>query len=61
MLWADKIVATSNWNGESWLRAHRSLAVPGYSSAKRCITTRAIPLGDLGRPTSSRYRVNVRA
>ena len=61
VLWADKMVAASNWNGESWRSAHSSLAVPGYSSARRCITTRAMPFGVLGRPTPSRYRVNVRA
>ena len=61
VLCADRIVAASSWNGESWSSAQRSSAVPGNSSANRCATTRAIPFGVLGRPTPPRYRVNVRA
>jgi hypothetical protein len=38
--------------GRRWVRAQRSLAVPGNSSASRLAVSRARPLGDLGRPTT---------
>ena len=33
--WAERIVATSSWNGVSCTSAHSSCAVPGYSPASR--------------------------
>src|SRR3954471_23583717 len=55
VVWADRIVATSSWNGLSCCRAHRSRALPGYSSARRATVSRARPLGVLGIPTERRY------
>src|SRR5918996_143018 len=56
---ADRIVATSSSYGLECSSAHRSLAVPGYSSARRSATTRARPLGLRGLPvaiTAGHYR-----
>jgi len=39
VLWADRIVAASSWNGVSNFSAHSSLALPGYSEATRIETS----------------------
>src|SRR3974390_3542394 len=57
--WAERIVAARSSKAFWWLSAQRSLAVPGYSSANRSVTSRARPFGVLGRATTSRYRVTL--
>src|SRR4029453_19040563 len=59
VVWADRMVATSSSNGLLWSRAQRSVAVPGYSSARRSATMRARPFGLRGRRTVIRPRLTV--
>src|SRR4051795_3260895 len=56
VVWADRIVAHSSWNGPSWSSSQSSSAVPGYSSASSRSVSFARPRGERGPGTSGRYR-----
>jgi mycothiol synthase len=51
--WAERIVATSSWNGPSWTSAHSSRASPGKIAASRSTVARARPRGLRGFATTS--------
>src|SRR5271156_3578512 len=59
VLWADRMVAASNWKGSLKSNAQSSTAVPGYTSARRSAVRRARPFAVLGCATGSRYRVTL--
>src|SRR5579863_2397766 len=59
--WADKMVATSSWNGLAKSSSHSSAAVPGYSTANRTIVSRARPFAVRGRAMAAQPSVRGRA
>ena len=56
VVWADRIVATSSWNGSSWSSSHSSWPCRGTPRPAACTVSRARPFGDRGRSHVGRGR-----